>query len=99
VISISVFYASIDKQKEITLSVEENCSVKLAIIRSGIMAIFPEIDFSAIHVGIYSKRVTLDAVVKAGDRIEIYRPLLLDPKEQRRKRVNTKSMSAASENI
>ena len=83
-ISVSVFYASKDRQQEITLSVEENCSVALAIARSKIQDFFPEIQLATIQVGVFSKRVTLDTILKEGDRVEIYRPLVIDPKELRR---------------
>ena len=83
-ITVSVIYAAENRQQEIILSVEENCTVALAIARSKIQALFPEIVLSTIQVGIFSKRVTLDAPLKAGDRVEIYRPLTIDPKELRR---------------
>lgn len=83
-ISVSVFYAAVDRQQEVQLSVEENCSVALAIARSKIQTHFPEIVLANGQVGIFSKRVTLDTLLKEGDRIEIYRPLLIDPKELRR---------------
>ena len=83
-ITVSVIYAAKNKQKEIVLSVEENCTVALAIARSKIQELFPEIQLATIAVGIFSKRVTLNALVKDGDRIEIYRPLQIDPKELRR---------------
>ncbi|MDP1573593.1 MAG: RnfH family protein [Coxiellaceae bacterium] len=83
-ITVSVIYAAKNRQKEIILSVEENCTVALAIARSKIQTHFPEIQLANIAVGIFSKRVTLDAPLKEGDRIEIYRLLVIDPKELRR---------------
>lgn len=82
-IHIIVVYATPQQQVEIPLTVEESCTVALAIKRSGILQRFPEIKFSSIKVGIFSKRVALDASLHEGDRIEIYRPLILDPKQAR----------------
>ncbi|MDP9140516.1 MAG: RnfH family protein [Pseudomonadota bacterium] len=61
-------------------------TVREAIERSGILQRFPEIDLMQNKVGRWNHLVTLDDVVSAGDRIEIYRPLLIDPKEVRRLR-------------
>ncbi len=85
-ISITVCYATPEKQVQIALSVEESCTVELAIKRSNILEQFPEIKLSAIAVGIFGQRVKLDSNLQDGDRIEIYRPLIMDPKEARRLR-------------
>ena len=82
-ICISVAYATLNKQIEIPLVVEENCTVALAIERSGILQQFSEINLTTAIVGIYSKRTALEANLGDGDRIEIYRPLRVDPKEAR----------------
>ena len=83
-ITVSIIYAAKNRQKELTLSVEENCTVALAIARSKIQDEFPEIQLATIAVGIFSKRVRLDAPLKEGDRIEIYRSLIISPMELRR---------------
>lgn len=83
-ISITVSYATPQKQVEIPLSVDESCTVELAIQRSKIMEQFSEIKLANSVVGIFSQRVKLDANLQDGDRIEIYRPLTIDPKELRR---------------
>ena len=57
-----------------------------AISKSGILAEFPEIDLAVNKVGIFSKACKLDTVLRDKDRIEIYRPLIADPKEVRRQR-------------
>ena len=84
-INVTVCYATPEKQVEIPLSVEENCTIALAIVRSRIQAQFPELSFSVMVVGVHGKKLSLDALVTADDRIEIYRSLILDPKERRRK--------------
>lgn len=83
-ISITICYATPSKQVQIALSVEESCTVELAIKRSNILLQFPEIKLANIAVGIFGQRVKLDSNVQAGDRIEIYRSLIIDPKEARR---------------
>lgn len=65
------------------LDIKEGKTVVDAIEASGLYGKYPEIKTFA--VGIYSKKVTGDAVLKEGDRVEIYRPLALDPKEKRRR--------------
>lgn len=61
-------------------------TVEEAIRRSGIMDQCPEIDLAVNKVGIFGKAATLDAKLYPGDRVEIYRPLIADPKEARKKR-------------
>ncbi len=85
-ISISVSYATPEKQVEISVNVEANCTVAMAIRRSGILKQFPEIDFASIRCGIYSRKVNLDDIVCQDDRVEIYRPLIIDPKAARKQR-------------
>ena len=90
-ITIPIVYSTPTKQTEIPLTVEKNCSIALAIARSKIMAQFPEIKLSENKIGIFGKLVTLDTIVADGDRIEIYRPLTIDPKELRRAKANQSS--------
>lgn len=61
-------------------------TVKQAIEASGIADMLPEGTVDAARVGIFSRKVTMDHVLREGDRIELYRPLLLDPMEARRRR-------------
>lgn len=85
-ITVEVAYASPDLQRIFALEVEAGMTVEAVIAVSGVMTVFPEIDLSTQKVGIFSKECKLTDVVKAGDRIEIYRPLTIDPKDARRKR-------------
>ena len=73
---------------EIPLQVEADCTVIRAIRRSGILERFPDIRITEQAVGIFSKKVALDALLQAGDRIEIYHPLLCDPKQARKIRAS-----------
>ncbi len=61
-------------------------TVREAIGRSGILEQFPEIDLAVSKVGVFGKATTLEAEVAVGDRVEIYRPLIADPKEARKRR-------------
>lgn len=85
-ISVEVIYALKDQQKVVRLSVDEGCTVKDAIERSGLLQEFPEIDLGKHKVGIWNKLAKLDAVLRDRDRVEIYRPLIADPKEVRKQR-------------
>ena len=91
-ICIEVAYALSDRQKIIALEVEENCSVLDAARRSGIDREFTEIDWLTARFGIFSNPIEQPAqhVLRDGDRIEIYRPLLIDPKEVRKQRAENK---------
>ena len=68
------------------LEVEDGTTIGQAIEMSGILQDAPEIDLATMPVGIYGKKKTLDTVLRARDRIEIYRPLIVDPKNARRRR-------------
>jgi len=88
VVEIEVAYAAVDRQVLLSVTVPPGTSVRAAMLESGIGQAFPELDLAACPVGIFGK-VIIDAdsrPVQPGDRIEIYRPLLADPKEVRRLR-------------
>ena len=85
-IAIEVAYASTNQSWLIPVEVEEGTTVQQAIASSGILQQYPDINLQTNKVGLFSKIVALDVPVRAGDRIEIYRPLVLDPKEARRLR-------------
>ncbi|VVP92444.1 RnfH family protein [Pseudomonas fluorescens] len=85
---IEVVYAAVDRQVLRTVSVPEGATVRDALLKSGIGDEFPELDLAECPVGIFGKVIADPEVrlIQAGDRIEIYRPLLADPKEVRRLR-------------
>ncbi len=85
-IYIEVAYAAPDKQVLLGLSVPQGTSVAEGIEQSAIQDEFPELKMDLKAVGIFSRKVPLDHRLKEGDRIEIYRPLMADPKEMRRQR-------------
>ncbi|HLB42556.1 MAG TPA: RnfH family protein [Gammaproteobacteria bacterium] len=83
-IVIEIAYAKLDQQRILVIHVDEACTVEQAILQSGILSLFPEIDLNKQRVGIFGKQIRLDSIVHEGNRIEIYRPLKMDPKELRR---------------
>ena len=85
-ILVEVAYSLPEEQVIIPIKVPTKFNVKQAIEKSGILKKFSSIDLSKNKVGIFGKQTTLDQLLKDRDRIEIYRPLILDPKEMRRKR-------------
>ncbi len=87
-IKITVAYAaSPNQQVEIPVEVENNCTLILAIKKSGILNFFKEIGFPPEHVGIFGKETPLDHSLQDGDRIEIYRTLKINPKQARLARI------------
>ncbi|MEI2267124.1 RnfH family protein [Erwinia sp. CGal63] len=85
-IAVEVVYALPEKQYLYTVNVEEGATVEQAIKASGLLELRNDIDLASNKVGIFSRPVKLHDEVHSGDRIEIYRPLLADPKELRRQR-------------
>jgi putative ubiquitin-RnfH superfamily antitoxin RatB of RatAB toxin-antitoxin module len=89
-LSIEVAYATPDQQLIVALKMDEGATVEAAILASGLLARFPDIDLSANAVGIFGKLCELNQVLKTGDRVCCYRPLHNDPKEARRQRAKNK---------
>lgn len=83
--NVGVCYAEADRQVWLRLETPDGSSVEQAIRHSGILRQFPEIDLGRHKVGVFGKLVKLDAPVKEGDRIEIYRAITADPKTVRRR--------------
>lgn len=89
-ITVEVAYALPERQEIIALDVEKGCTALEAVRLSGIIENFPEINLEALEMGVFSKHLDGKALplpevyqLQARDRVEIYRPLLLDPKEAR----------------
>jgi putative ubiquitin-RnfH superfamily antitoxin RatB of RatAB toxin-antitoxin module len=81
-----VAYGRMDEQVLLSVEAEAPLNVQQLIDRSGVLQRFPEIDLTKNKVGIFGKAAKLDAQLTDGDRVEIYRPLIADPKEARKKR-------------
>jgi putative ubiquitin-RnfH superfamily antitoxin RatB of RatAB toxin-antitoxin module len=85
-INIEVVYALSDLQTLLKKAVPEGTTVMDGVLASGLLEKFPNLDLSSHKLGIFGKLTKADAVLRDKDRIEIYRPLLADPKEVRRRR-------------
>lgn len=85
-IQLEVTYAKPEKQEVVSLRLPAGSTIKQAIEASGLMARYPEIDLAKTKVGIYGKLSRMDTVVRDRDRVELYRPLIADPKEVRKQR-------------
>ncbi len=85
-INVEVAYAEPERQLIIPVNVDLGTTIGGAIVQSGIMIEFPELDIENSKVGIFGKASSMETQLKDGDRVEIYRPLIADPKEVRRQR-------------
>lgn len=85
-ITVEVAYALPHEQIIIPVSVAPETTAEAAISASNIMAKFPEINLSINKIGLFGKLTKLDTPLRHLDRVEIYRPLIADPKEVRRQR-------------
>ena len=85
-IQVEVVYGRQDRQKVVAVTLNEGATLREAVERSGLLAEFPEIDLEKNKLGIWNKLAKPDAVVRDKDRLEIYRPLIADPKEVRKQR-------------
>lgn len=90
-IPVQVCYAGRRRLLLLQLEVAADSTVRQAITASGILQQAPELDLDTSRVGIFGKLKTLDSIVREHDRIEIYRPLIADPKEARRRRAGSRS--------
>ncbi len=85
--TVEIVYSLPGQQFVVQVKVPEGAVVQEVIDRSGLLMAHPEIDVGGVNkVGIWNKLAKLDALVRDGDRVEVYRPLIADPKEVRRQR-------------
>jgi putative ubiquitin-RnfH superfamily antitoxin RatB of RatAB toxin-antitoxin module len=91
---VQVVYALPDRQRVVTLRAAHGATVGETILSSGLPAEFPEISLPEAKVGIFGRRVETSQLVRSGDRIEIYRPLVADPKVVRRERAARRKKTA-----
>ena len=85
-LEIEIVYGLADRQVLKSMTVAEGTTVREAALQSGLEVEFLELDLQQAPLGIFGKVVKDETVLRDGDRIEVYRPLLIDPKEARRKR-------------
>ena len=89
-ITVEVVYALPDSQTRVELKVAAGTTVRQAVEQSGIPLLYPEIDIVNGKVGIFGKLVHPDVPLREKDRVEIYRPLIADPKDARRRRARNR---------
>ncbi len=92
-VQIEVAFARADRQTIVRLSVPVGTTIRQAVQRSKIGTQFTEIDAADCAVGVFGRRVPDHYIVQSGDRVEIYRPLQMDPREARR------ALAAAERNL
>jgi uncharacterized protein len=85
-IEVEVAYAKPEEQVIVTIKVPQGTTIAQAVKLSGLLARFPEISHSELKVGVFGVLCKPDQLLNQGDRVEIYRPLVHDPKEARRQR-------------
>jgi uncharacterized protein len=85
-IELEVAYAKPEEQVIVTIKVQQGTTVGQAVNSSGLLSRFPEISLSGLKVGIFGVSCKLEQTVRQAERVEIYRPLIHDPKEARRQR-------------
>jgi putative ubiquitin-RnfH superfamily antitoxin RatB of RatAB toxin-antitoxin module len=95
-VQVYVSYATPGDEFILPMRVAPGTTIGQAIEGSGVLARFPEINLVTQPVGIYGKKKTLDTVLRERDRIEIYRPLVADPKDSRRRRAARKQAGAGA---
>ena len=92
--SVEVVYALSDRFDAVTVQLKTGATVADAIRLSGLLAAHPEISAAPLVAGIYGRRVSLSVQPLQGDRIEIYRPLVADPKQLRLRRARSATKAA-----
>ena len=85
-LKVEVCYALPDKQEILAVKLPAGATLQQALEASGLLAKYPEIDLKKNKFGIYAKLSKLDSPLRDRDRVEIYRPLIADPKEVRKQR-------------
>ena len=89
-IKVEVAYALPEQQVIIPVQVEQGTTAEQAITVSGILQQFPDIDLASNAVGVFGKICKPDTVLRERDRVEIYRELIADPKDSRKRRADKK---------
>ena len=98
-IVVEVVYAYPERYFLKKLTLENPITIQTAIVQSGVLEKYTEIDLRQNKVGIFSRLAKLTDMVENGDRIEIYRPLIADPKEIRRKKAEEQAKIKKNENV
>lgn len=89
VLTIEVVYALPQQQELIAVQLPRGSTLAQAVVQSGLLAQYPELSLERTAVGIFGRQCAADTVLEDGDRVELYRPLQVDPKARRRRRART----------
>jgi putative ubiquitin-RnfH superfamily antitoxin RatB of RatAB toxin-antitoxin module len=89
-ITVTIVYALPDAASEIAVRLPAGATIAEAIDRADLAARMPGVDVCTCPVGIFGKRTRRDTVLADGDRVELYRPLIVDPQQARRRRAANK---------
>lgn len=89
---VELVYALPSQQKQYHIEMLASSTVQQVVEASGVLQEFPELQIHELMLGIWGRRVTLEQVVQTDDRIEIYRPLVIDPKQARKAKAKKKSL-------
>ena len=95
-LNIDVAYAEPVKQSLLSFQVACGTTARQAVLQSALVTEFPHVDFAAAPIGIFGKKVKDSAQLREGDRVEVYRALLIDPKENRRRKAAAKQKKEAT---
>lgn len=95
---VSVAFATPDRQEVLELDVPEGSTIDEAVALSGIQSRFPDIDLAPLAKGVWYEKKPGDTVLKDGDRVEVYRPLIIDAKESRRLRAQKEKKKEKQKN-
>ncbi len=95
-LNIEVAYAEPGKQSLLAFQVACGTTARQAVLQSALPTEFPHVDFAAAPIGIFGKKVKDSAPLREGDRVEVYRALLIDPKENRRRKAAAKQKKEAT---
>jgi putative ubiquitin-RnfH superfamily antitoxin RatB of RatAB toxin-antitoxin module len=87
---VTVVYGGPDRQLVMRVEVSVGVTVEGAILASGVLSLEPDLRLGTLNVGVWNRAASLEQLVREGDRIEIYRPLQVDPKEARRMRADVR---------
>ena len=93
---IEVAYAEPGKQRLLAFQVACGTTARQAVLQSALPTEFPHVDFAAAPIGIFGKKVKDSTPLRTGDRVEVYRALLIDPKENRRRKAAAKQKKEAT---
>jgi putative ubiquitin-RnfH superfamily antitoxin RatB of RatAB toxin-antitoxin module len=95
-VKVIVVYVLADRQRVLRAEVAPGTTIGEAIVASGLLVLEPELQHRTLDVGVWNRRASASEAAREGDRIEVYRPLTVDPKEARRIRAGVRKRRRAA---